>query len=174
MSPSGWTLHPVMVQLGDALEQCLMKCSPYLWEAEDPQPGSPWDLDRQHPRPPSADPTAPDLSDHPHVVGYWYAVGGADAMLGVQACLSSDAPLSVGALSRVAMEAFAWGAWIWEPVGAHNSVVGADQGFRAASRDQESVRDSGHEDSASARIAAGQRPRPSFRHPHASSPVMRR
>ena len=53
-------------------------------------------------------------------------------------------------------------------VGAHNSVVGADQGFRAASRDQESVRDSGHEDSASARIAAGQRPRPSFRHPRVS------
>ena len=52
--------------------------------------------------------------------------------------------------------------------------MGADQGFRAASRDQESVRDSGHEDSASARIAAGQRPRPSFRHPQASSPWMRR
>ena len=51
-------------------------------------------------------------------------------------------------------------------VGAHNSVVGADQGFRAPSWDQESVRDSGHEDSASAPIAAGQRPRPSFRHPH--------
>ena len=51
------------------------------------------------------------------------------------------------------------------PVGAHNSVVGADQGFRAPSGDQESVRDSVHEDSASARIAAGQRPRPSFRHP---------
>ena len=50
-------------------------------------------------------------------------------------------------------------------VGAHNSVVGADQGFRAPSWDQESVRDSGHEDSASAPIAAGQRPRPSFRHP---------
>ena len=53
-----------------------------------------------------------------------------------------------------------------QPVGAHNSVVGADQGFRAPSGDQASVRDSGHEDSASARIAAGQRPRPSFRHPH--------
>ena len=51
------------------------------------------------------------------------------------------------------------------PVGAHNSVVGADQGFRAPSWDQESVRDSVHEDSASAPIAAGQRPRPSFRHP---------
>ena len=51
------------------------------------------------------------------------------------------------------------------PVGAHNSVVGADQGLRAPSWDQESVRDSVHEDSASARIAAGQRPRPSFRHP---------
>ena len=36
-------------------------------------------------------------------------------MLGVRACLSSDSPLSAGALSRVAMEAFAWGAWIWEP-----------------------------------------------------------
>ena len=35
-------------------------------------------------------------------------------------------------------------------VGAHNSVVGADQGFRAPSGDQESVRDSVHEDSASA------------------------
>ena len=52
-----------------------------------------------------------------------------------------------------------------EGVGAHNSVVGADQGFRAPSWDQESVRDSVHEDSASARIAAGQRPRQSFRHP---------
>ena len=50
-------------------------------------------------------------------------------------------------------------------VGAHNSVVGADQGFRAPSWDQESVRDSVHEDSASAPIAAGQRPRQSFRHP---------
>ena len=115
MSPRGRALHPVMVQLGDALEQYLADCSSYLWEAEDPQPGSPWDVDRQQPRPPSADPTVPDLSDHPHVAGYWYAVGGADAMLGVRACLSSDAPLSVGALSRVAMEAFAWGAWIWEP-----------------------------------------------------------
>ena len=59
---------------------------------------------------------------------------------------------------------------IWRPfsrrVGAHNSVVGADQGFRAPSWDQESVRDSVHEDSTSARIAAGQLPRPSFRHPH--------
>ena len=35
-------------------------------------------------------------------------------------------------------------------MGAHNSVVGADQGFRAPSGDQESVRDSVHEDSASA------------------------
>ena len=34
-------------------------------------------------------------------------------------------------------------------VGAHNSVVGADQGFRAPSGDQESVRDSVHEDSLS-------------------------
>ena len=50
-------------------------------------------------------------------------------------------------------------------VGAHNSVVGADQGFRAPSWDQESVHDAVHEDSASARIATGQRPRPSFRHP---------
>ena len=104
-----------MVQLADALEQCLVDCSPYLWGAEDPQPGSPWDVDRQQPRPPSADPDEPDLSHHPHAVGYWYGVGGADAMLGVRACLGSDAPLSAGALSRVAMEAFAWGAWIWEP-----------------------------------------------------------
>ena len=52
------------------------------------------------------------------------------------------------------------------PVGAHNSVVGADQGFRAPSWAQESVRDSVHEDSASAPIAAGQRPRQSFRHPY--------
>ena len=50
-------------------------------------------------------------------------------------------------------------------MGAHNSVVGADQGFRAPSWDQESVHDAVHEDSASARIATGQRPRPSFRHP---------
>ena len=35
-------------------------------------------------------------------------------------------------------------------MGAHNSVVGADQGFLAPSWDQESVRDSVHEDSASA------------------------
>ena len=35
-------------------------------------------------------------------------------MLGMRACLSSDSLYSVGALSRVAMEAFAWGAWIWE------------------------------------------------------------
>ena len=42
------------------------------------------------------------------------------------------------------------------------------EGFRAPSWDQESLRDSGHEDSASARIAAGQRPRPSFRHPRVS------
>ena len=55
-------------------------------------------------------------------------------------------------------------------MGAHNSVVGADQGFRAPSGDQESVRDSVHEDSASARIAAGQRPRQSFRHPQDSRP----
>ena len=51
-------------------------------------------------------------------------------------------------------------------VGAHNSVVGADQGFRAPFGDQESVRDLVHEDSASAPIAAGQRPRQSFRHPY--------
>ena len=53
-------------------------------------------------------------------------------------------------------------------MGAHNAVVGADQGLRAPSWDQESVRDSVHEDSASARIATGQRPRPSFRHPQAT------
>ena len=53
-------------------------------------------------------------------------------------------------------------------VGAHNSVVGADQGFRAPSWDQESVHDAVHEDSASARRATGQRPRPSFRHPRVS------
>ena len=47
-------------------------------------------------------------------------------------------------------------------VGAHNSVVGADQGFRAPSWVQESVQDSVHEDLASARVAARQRPRPSF------------
>ena len=55
-------------------------------------------------------------------------------------------------------------------MGAHNSVVGGDQGFRAPSWDQESVRDSVHEDSTSARIAAGQRPRPSFRHPQGRLP----
>ena len=44
--------------------------------------------------------------------------------------------------------------------------MGADQGFRAPSGDQESVRDSVHEESGSAVIVAGQRPRPSFRHPH--------
>ena len=54
-------------------------------------------------------------------------------------------------------------------VGAHNSVVGADQGFRAPSWDQESVHDATHEDSASARIATGQRPRPSFRAPTGST-----
>ena len=56
--------------------------------------------------------------------------------------------------------------WDANRVGAQNSVVGTDQGFRAPSGDQESVRDSVHEDSASAPIAAGQRPRQSFRHPH--------
>ena len=60
----------------------------------------------------------------------------------------------------------------FEPVGAHNSVVGADQGFRAPSWDQESVNDAVHEGSASVRIAAGQRPRPSLRHPHPSSSIM--
>ena len=59
------------------------------------------------------------------------------------------------------------------PVGAHNSVVGADQGFRAPSWDQESVQDSVHEDSTSARIAAGQLPRPSFRHPQANNLIKR-
>ena len=54
-------------------------------------------------------------------------------------------------------------------MGAHNSDVGADQGFRAPSWDQESVYDAVHEDSASVRIAAGQRPRPSFGHPQALS-----
>ena len=51
------------------------------------------------------------------------------------------------------------------PCGARNWIGGADQGFRAPSWDQESARDSVHEDSASAPIAAGQRPRQSFRHP---------
>ena len=58
-----------------------------------------------------------------------------------------------------------------EGVRAHNSAVGADQGFRAPSWDQESVRDSVHEDSASAPIAAGQRPRQSFRHPQGAEVV---
>ena len=57
------------------------------------------------------------------------------------------------------------------PVGAQNSVVGADEGLCAPSWDQESVRDSGHEDSASASIAAGQRPRLSLRHPQAVGDV---
>ena len=115
MSQSGRTLHPAIVQVGNALERCLVDLRPYLWEATDPQPGSPWDVDRQRPRPPGADDAAPDISAHPHIAGYWYSVGGADAMLGVRACLSSDSLYSAGALSRVAMEAFAWGAWIWEP-----------------------------------------------------------
>ena len=51
-------------------------------------------------------------------------------------------------------------------VNDHGRVSGTHR-FRAPSWDQESVRDSVHEDSASARIAAGQRPRPSFRHPQA-------
>ena len=66
------------------------------------------------------------------------------------------------------VEGFGWGLpaeGLSGPVGAHNSVVGADQGLRAPSGDQESVRDSVHEDSASARIAAGRRPRQSFREP---------
>ena len=50
------------------------------------------------------------------------------------------------------------------PVGAHYSVVGADLGFRAPFGDQESVRDLVYEDSGSASIAVGQRPRQSFRH----------
>ena len=55
-----------------------------------------------------------------------------------------------------------------EPVRAHNSVVGADQRFRAPSWDQESVQDSVHEHSGSVRIVAGQQPRPSFGHSHTS------
>ena len=58
---------------------------------------------------------------------------------------------------------------VFRPVGAHDSVVGADQGFRAPSWDQESVHDAVHEDSASARMATGQRPRPSFRHPQSGA-----
>ena len=60
----------------------------------------------------------------------------------------------------------------WPPAGSYMAATGQDlmaadtQGFRAPSWDQKSVRDSVHEDSASAPIAAGQRPRPSFRHPH--------
>lgn len=55
------------------------------------------------------------MSLHRHIAGCWYSVGGADAMLGVRACLGSGSLYSAGALSRVAMEAFAWSAWIWEP-----------------------------------------------------------
>ena len=40
------------------------------------------------------------------------------------------------------------------------------RGFALHPGTKESVQDSVHEDSASARTAAGQRPRPSFRHPH--------
>ena len=54
-------------------------------------------------------------------------------------------------------------------MGAHNSVVGADQGLRAPSWDQESVRDLVYEDSGAAPVAVCQRPRPSFRHPQGSS-----
>ena len=115
MSPSGRTLHPAIASVGIALGQCLEDLASHLWGAQDPKPGSPWDVDRQQSRPPSAEDTDPDISHHPHVAGYWYGVGGADAMLGVQACLGSGSVLSAGALSRVAMEAFAWGAWIWEP-----------------------------------------------------------
>lgn len=123
VSPSGRILHPAIVQVGNALERCLEDLKPYLWEAKDPQPGSPWDVDRQQLRPSSDDGAESDdevetdesaLSDHPHIAGYWYSVGGADAMLGVRACLISDSLYSAGALSRVALEAFAWGAWIWE------------------------------------------------------------
>ena len=69
-----------------------------------------------------------------------------------------------------------WGTHtaLWVPI---IRSWGADQGFRAPSWDQESVHDAVHEDSASARIAAGQRPRPSFRHPqdfNAGSSVGRR
>ena len=72
---------------------------------------------------------------------------------------------------------------VLEAVGAGNCVVAGQAAFRyslvspsqravlttwrcpVGAGDQESVRDSVHEDSASAHIAAGQRPRPSFRHP---------
>ena len=76
-------------------------------------------------------------------------------------CGRSCKGLVTGALAAAAMSVFG--------VGAHNSVVGADQGLRAPSWDQESVRDSVHEDSTSTRIAARQRPRPSFGHPQANS-----
>ena len=115
VSQSGRNLHPAIVEVGVALERCLLDCKPYLWQAGSPRPGSPWSGDLQEERPSSADPKIPILHAHPQLAGYWYGVAGADAMLGVQACLGSDSLYSAGALSRVAMEAFAWGSWIWEP-----------------------------------------------------------
>lgn len=114
MSRSGRTLHPAIVLLGDALERCLADFKPDLWQATNPEPGSPWDCDLQEERPDSADAKVRQLHLHPVLAGHWYGVAGADVMLGVRDCLGSGSLYSSGALSRVAMEAFAWGSWIWE------------------------------------------------------------
>ena len=124
-SRSGRALHPAIVQLGNAPERCLEDFRPDLWQAGNPQPGSPWGRDLLEDRPHSAVPNTRHLHMHPVIAGHWFKVGGADVMLGVRDCLGSDSLYSAGALCRVAMEAFAWGAWIWEPsLPLDNRVMG--------------------------------------------------
>ena len=52
---------------------------------------------------------------------------------------------------------------------ARRECWGAPTHSEANQRNEEAVHNAVHEDSGSARIAAGQRPRPSFRHPHAGN-----
>ena len=88
MSPSGRNLHPAIVEVGVALEWCLLDFKPYLWRAGSPRPGSPWDRDLQEERPSSADPKIPILHAHPQLTGYWYGV--ATAVLAVAATTANS------------------------------------------------------------------------------------
>ena len=115
MPASGRTFHAAIGQLRDELERCLVEFKPDLSQEVNPRLGSAWDQDLLEERPRSADHRVGRLHLHPVLAGYWYGFAGADVMLGVRDCLGSGSLYSAGALSRVAMEAFAWGSWIWEP-----------------------------------------------------------
>lgn len=115
MSPTGRALHPAIMHPGNALGRCLADFRRNLSQVINPEPGSPWDCDLHEERPDSTDPQVRRLHLHPVLAGHWYGVAGADVMLGARDCLGSGSLYSSGALSRVAMEAFAWGSWIWEP-----------------------------------------------------------